>query len=196
MISVFTLCFFLLFQGEPTTIRSASEQLQKKFNYSKEQAFLLVNIERQEMYLVKNDALEKTYRISSSKYGIGNQSGSGKTPLGVHRIAEKIGAGAKPNTIFTGRKDTGKTATILREPVDTEEDHVTTRILWLEGMEPGVNKGKGIDSKLRYIYIHGTPEEGLIGTPASHGCIRMYNADVLELFGLIQAGAFVFIAEK
>lgn len=157
---------------------------------------MLVNIQQQEIYVVRNDAIEKTYRISSAKNGIGNSAGSGKTPLGVHRIAEKIGAGAKPNTIFLGRKDSGKTATILKDPIDSEDDYVTSRILWLEGLEPGINKGKGIDSKQRYIYIHGTPEEGLIGTPASHGCIRLYNKDVIELFDVVSAGTLVVIAES
>lgn len=76
-----------------------------------------------------------------------------------------------------------------------EDDLVTTRILWLQGLEPGVNQGKGIDSHARYIYIHGTPEEGLIGQPASHGCIRMYNRDVIELFDAVQEGTLVEIQE-
>ncbi|MDZ4844841.1 MAG: L,D-transpeptidase [Chitinophagales bacterium] len=192
---LFLFCLSLFFQTE-TTIQSTSQLLQKKFNYTKDQSFLLVNIQKQEMYLVRNDTIKKNYHISSAKNGIGNTAGSGKTPLGVHRIAEKIGNGAKPNTIFLGRKDAGKTATILKEPIDSEEDYVTSRILWLEGMEPGINKGKGIDSKQRYIYIHGTPEEGLIGTPASHGCIRMYNKDVIELFDLVNTGTLVVMMEK
>ncbi len=187
-----------LFQLQPSvpSIKSVSSGLQEKFNYQKDQPFLLVNIEKQEMYLVKNDSVEKTYRISASKYGIGSTKGSSKTPLGVHRIAEKIGEDAKPNTIFVGRKDTGKAAAIIKDSIDIEADDVTSRILWLDGLEPGINKGKGIDSHSRYIYIHGTPEEGLIGTPASHGCIRMYNDEVIELFDLVKAGTFVVIVEN
>jgi lipoprotein-anchoring transpeptidase ErfK/SrfK len=147
------------------------------------------------MYLVKHDSVEKTYRISSSKYGIGSRAGSNKTPLGVHRIAEKIGSNAEPNTIFAGRKNTGKLATIIKDSVDVQADDVTSRILWLDGLEPGVNKGKGIDSHSRYIYIHGTPEEGLIGTPASHGCIRMYNRDIIELFDLVKVGTLVLVEQ-
>lgn len=188
--------FIVCAQADNQSVQSVSLLLQKKFNYDSGQTFLLVNIEKQEMYTVRNERIEKTYRISSAKNGSGNTSGSGKTPLGIHRIAEKIGAGAQPNTIFVGRKNSGKTATILKEAVDSDEDHVTSRILWLEGLEPGMNKGKGIDSHQRYIYIHGTPEEGLIGTPASHGCIRMYNTDVIELFELVSTETFVVIAER
>lgn len=196
LISFLLYLYLFCFQTETASIQSTSQLLQKKFNYTKDQPFLLVDIHKQEMYLVRNEVIEKTYHISSAKNGVGNKAGSGKTPLGVHRIAEKIGSGAKPNTIFLGRKDAGKTATILKEPVDSEEDYVTSRILWLEGLEPGINKGKGIDSKQRYIYIHGTPEEGLIGTPASHGCIRMYNKDVIELFDLVKTGTLVVMMEK
>jgi len=196
MIAFLLALCFPHFQSEPTSVQATSDLLQKNFSYAKAQPFLLVNIQKQELYLVRNEAVEKTYRISSAKNGTGNAAGSGKTPLGVHRIAEKIGAGAKLNTIFTGRKNSGKTATILKEPVDSADDFVTSRILWLEGLEPGINKGKGIDSKQRYIYIHGTPEEGLIGAPASHGCIRMYNTDVMELFDLVNAGTLVVIAES
>lgn len=172
-----------------------SEMLEKKFNCKKDQRFLLVSIDNQEMYVIKNDSVEKTYRISTSKYGVGSKAGSNKTPLGVHRIAEKIGKDAKLNTIFVGRKDSGKLAAIIKDPVDVEADNITTRILWLDGLEPGINRGKGIDSHSRFIYIHGTPEEGLIGIPASHGCIRMYNNDVMELFDLVKVGTLVVIAE-
>lgn len=186
----------LNFQTAPPTVQSTSTLLQNKFGYSKDKIFLLVNIQKQELYVVRNDAVEKTYHISSSKYGTGNRKGSEKTPLGVHRVAEKIGAGAKPNTIFIGRKNTGEVTAIIKDSLDVEEDKVTSRILWLEGLEKGINKGKGIDSHDRFIYIHGTQEEGLIGTPASHGCIRLYNKDVIELFDLIGTGTLVVIAEQ
>ncbi len=192
---IFMLAFFLQ-KTEPVTVQSVSKMISGKFGYDKQQSFLLVNIEKQEMYLIKKEVIEKTYRISSAKNGTGNKSGSGKTPLGVHRVSEKFGAGATTGAIFVARQNTGKIAEIIREPVDVPEDHVTSRILWLEGMDPGVNKGKGIDSKARYIYIHGTPEEGLLGTPVSHGCIRLSNNDVIELFDKIQKGTLVMIAEK
>ena len=99
-------------------------------------------------------------------------------------------------TIFRSRANTGKVAKILTEPIDVEEDLVLTRILWLEGLEPGVNRGPGIDSKSRYIYIHGTNEEGLIGTPASHGCLRMKNDDVIDLFDRVPVGTEVWILDS
>ena len=97
------------------------------------------------------------------------------------------------NAILKGRVYTGKQAKIISEPVTTDIDLVTTRILRLSGLESGYNKGGNVDSFNRFIYIHGTPEEGLIGQPASHGCIRMYNKDVVELFELVPAGIKVLI---
>lgn len=95
--------------------------------------------------------------------------------------------------IFRARRPTGETAEIVREARDVDVDLILTRVLWLEGTEPGVNQGEGIDSKERYIYIHGTNEEGFIGSPASHGCIRMRNEEVVALFELVQVGEPVLI---
>ena len=131
----------------------------------------------------------KTYPISSSKYGIGNQAGSNKTPLGLHRIEKKFGANAPLGLIFKARQSTGRIATINAENGAT----ITTRIMWLKGLEAGKNSGRGIDSYKRYIYIHGTAEENKIGQPASHGCIRMYNRDVIHLFDRITTGTQVYI---
>lgn len=135
----------------------------------------------------------RTYPISTSKYGLGSEAGSFKTPLGRHRVAQKIGAGAPLNTVFKERVNTGRVAAIDRTLQGAPHDDVTTRILWLEGLEPGKNRGRGIDSKERFIYIHGTTSEGLIGRPASNGCVRMYNKDVIELFGLVNEGTPVLI---
>ena len=90
-------------------------------------------------------------------------------------------------------KQGNKSAKIIKDVIDTEDDHVTSRILWLDGLELGRNKGEGIDSYNRYIYIHGTHEEGLIGQKASHGCIRMFNNDVIDLFDRVQEGTYVLI---
>lgn len=168
-------------------------RLEKEFGYNGKDPAILISIAEQELYLVRGGAIEKTYSISSATAGVGSLSGSGKTPLGVHQISNKFGEGAAIGSIFRGRQNTGKIATIIKEPIDVEEDDVTTRILWLDGLEPGLNKGGNVDSKKRYIYIHGTPEEGLIGKPASHGCIRMYNKDVVELFNMIDIGCLVLI---
>jgi len=154
---------------------------------------LIVQIKTQKMYYFKNGRLVKSYTISSSKFGIGNQSGSNKTPLGVHVVKTRFGTGAKRGTIFKARVNTGKLARIITDSKPAKADYVTTRILWLSGLEKGFNKGKGIDSYQRYIYIHGTPEEGRLGRPASHGCIRMFNSDVIRLYNNIPVGTLVNI---
>jgi len=165
----------------------------KLFKQPANSSVLIVQIKTQKMYHFENGKLVNRYTISSSKYGIGNQSGSNKTPLGVHIIKTRFGKGAKRGTIFKARVNTGKLARIISDDSPSKADYVTTRILWLSGMEKGVNKGKGIDSYRRYIYIHGTPEEGRLGRPASHGCIRMFNRDVIRLFNDIPVGTLVNI---
>lgn len=154
---------------------------------------LFVDIETQTLSHIEKGTFLKLYKISSSYYGTGTKLNSLKTPLGRHEIYKKIGSNLPINAILKGRVWNGAIADIIEEPIDTEFDHVTSRILWLDGLELGKNKGKGIDSRNRYIYIHGTAEEGLIGTPASDGCIRMYNKDVVELFDLVDEKAQVWI---
>ena len=157
-------------------------------------AEILVDISQQRLFLLDNRGdLVISYPISSSSYGEGQIVNSFKTPLGRHIIKEKIGAEAPKNTIFKERINTGRFADIYHDDYDSEYDHVTSRILWLEGTEEGFNKGGNVDSYYRYIYIHGTPEEGLIGEKASHGCIRMFNQDVIELFNLVKKGTKVNI---
>jgi lipoprotein-anchoring transpeptidase ErfK/SrfK len=145
------------------------------------------------LYLMSDQKITKSYPISIAKNGLGNLLNSNKTPLGLHEIKKKIGKGVPQNGILKARIPTGKLAKIIKEPIATNTDLVTSRILWLSGLEPGVNKGGNVDSYNRFIYIHGTPEEGLIGQPASHGCIRMYNKDVIELFDLVPVGTKVLI---
>ena len=162
------------------------------YYYEKEQ-LIFVDIETQQLFLLNKGKLSKNYLISSSYYGTGSKENSLRTPLGRHEIYKKLGENLPINAILKGRVWNGAVAEIIREPIDTEFDHVTSRILWLDGLEIGKNKGKGIDSRERYIYIHGTAEEGLIGKPASDGCIRMYNKDVIELFDLVDEKAQVWI---
>jgi lipoprotein-anchoring transpeptidase ErfK/SrfK len=155
-----------------------------------------VSISEQQLYLhcYYSDRQEiKTYPISTSKYGIGSEAGSNKTPLGAHRIKDKIGDGAPKGMIFKARRSTGQ---IAEMNVEGAGDLVTTRIMWLTGLEPGKNSGRGIDSYRRYIYIHGTAEENKIGQKASHGCVRMYNDDVIDLFDLVTEGTEVYIREE
>ena len=162
-------------------------------SFNEFESLLFVDIENQNMFLLKKGTIFKVYKISSSYYGTGSEVNSLKTPLGKHEIYRKLGQNLPINAILKGRVWSGAIANIITEEVDTDFDHVTSRILWLDGLEIGKNKGMGIDSRTRYIYIHGTAEEGLIGKPASDGCIRMYNADVIALFELVEEKAQVWI---
>ena len=134
------------------------------------------------------------YRISSSIYGEGNEEGSNKTPLGAHYIREYFGKDVDIYTIFKNRVPTGHKAKLLSREQKSEEDIITTRILWLDGLEEGFNKGANLDSYKRYIYIHGTNEEELIGQKASHGCIRMNNSDIIKLCNKNLLNTFVYIS--
>ena len=154
---------------------------------------IIVDISDQRLYLIDNSKIIESYPISSSKYGEGSIENSFKTPLGKHIIKEKIGKGVPINTIFLAREDTHQKAQIIRSLDDSNDDYVTSRILWLDGLEVGINKGEGVDSYSRYIYIHGTHEEGLIGQKASHGCIRMFNNDVVKLYDIVNKGTKVYI---
>ncbi|MBT3612164.1 MAG: L,D-transpeptidase [Flavobacteriales bacterium] len=154
---------------------------------------LYVSIKEQKLYHIQNDSIVKEYIISSSAYGIGSKSGSNKTPIGLHKIAKKYGEKTPVNGRMIGRVFYGDIATIYTDDTKSKTDDVTSRILWLEGMEKEKNKGKGIDSFNRYIYIHGTSEEGMLGKPASHGCIRMKNKEVIDLYKLVEVGTLVLI---
>ncbi len=155
--------------------------------------FIIVDAQNQRLYLFEHNQLKQEFPVSTSAQGLGSAAGSNQTPLGLHRIAEKFGDGEPIGMIFKARKPTGKLATIQTRPIKGDGDDVTTRIMWLQGLQPGVNEGKGVDSHARFIYIHGTPEEGLIGQPESHGCIRMNNKQVIELFNQVSVGTLVDI---
>ena len=154
---------------------------------------LFISIENQRLYEINKNQIIKIYDISSSEYGVGNKENSNKTPIGLHLIKEKFGDKVPIYGKFIGRKFYGKIAAIFSDSTRSETDDITSRILWLEGLERNINKGNGIDSYKRYIYIHGTSEEGLIGVPASHGCIRMKNKDIIELYDKIKIGTLVLI---
>lgn len=130
----------------------------------------------------------KQFRCSTSRFGIGQTAGSNRTPLGLHRIAEKIGGGWPTGTVFKSRKPIGFTWRGMPEA------KITTRILWLEGLEPGFNRGGDVDSYARYIYIHGTGDEMTLGRPASCGCVHLAANDLIPLFDKIPLGTLVWIA--
>ena len=133
--------------------------------------------------------------VSTSKYGTGSKNGSNQTPLGLHRIKDKIGGAMPINEVFIGRMPHGSLDECIERGVELPEDVITSRIMWLEGMQPGRNQGGYVDTYQRYIYIHGTSDEDQIGTPVSMGCIRMLNADIVELFRLVESGTEVMIEE-
>jgi len=144
-----------------------------------------ISLKDQRLTLTRDGKQLRSYPISSSRFGIGTGEGSDKTPLGNFRIAEKIGHDAEPGTIFKSRIPLGPD-----DPLPETEDFVTTRILWLDGLDP-----ENANTLDRYIYIHGTRHEDRIGTADSHGCIRMRNADVVELFDLVDETTQVVIRE-
>jgi lipoprotein-anchoring transpeptidase ErfK/SrfK len=139
------------------------------------------------------DMLIREYPVSTARNGLGEQCGSYCTPRGRHRIAEKIGAGQPLYAVFKARVPTGEIWSRDLEAIEPDRDWILTRILWLDGLDEGRNKGGQKDTHDRYIYIHGTNEEHLIGQPVSHGCIRMKNADVAELFDQVKEGTEVVI---
>lgn len=155
---------------------------------------LLINIAQQYLYHLQDSILISSYRISSARLGIGQQSGSNKTPLGAHLIQEKFGGNAPLGAIFRGRQNTGEIANILTDKhARSPQDNITSRILRLGGLEQGVNLGGNVDSYQRYIYLHGTDEEGLLGTPASHGCIRLANQDIIDLYPQLPINTLVYL---
>ncbi len=143
----------------------------------------------------RNGTVLYSYPVSTAAAGVNAKEGSLGTPPGLHQVAERIGEGEQKGMCFVGRRPTGEVAAIEGHAPDcrTEGDFILSRILWLEGLEPELNQGEGIDSRQRYIYFHGTNEEYLIGEEASHGCIRMKNDDVIELFDRVDIGTPVYI---
>ena len=174
--------------SQNTIIEKANNYISSDFS-----ELLFISIENQEMHHIKNGKVIKTYTISSSAYGIGNKSGSNKTPIGLHRVASKFGSKTPTNGIMKSRVFYGDIATIYNDTTKSKTDDITSRIFWLEGLEQDKNKGKGIDSYKRYIYIHGTSEEGRLAKPASKGCIRMKNKEVIDLFKIVKVGTLVLI---
>lgn len=137
--------------------------------------------------------LLRRYSVSTGANGVGEESGSFCTPRGKHVIRAKIGAGQPENAVFVKRRPTGELYTPQLGVAHPGRDWILTRILWLSGGEPGYNRWGTCDTMRRYIYIHGTPDSTPLGKPGSRGCVRMRNADLLELFELVSAGTAVDI---
>jgi L,D-transpeptidase catalytic domain len=152
---------------------------------------LIVNIDDQTVSLFEKDEFVKKISCSTSRFGTGQAEGSNCTPLGLHRIAGKFGAGAPAGTVFKARQAVGHTS----QP-EFADAKITTRILWLEGLEPGFNRGGNVDSHARYIYLHGTADQASIGKPSSCGCIHLADADLIPLFDLLPEGTLVWIGER
>jgi L,D-transpeptidase YbiS len=133
----------------------------------------------------------KTYPVSTAANGVGCLKNSGCTPLGHHIIRAKIGAGAPANAVFVGRRQTGEICSPALMAQFPKRDWILTRILWLSGTEIGKNRLGNVDTMQRYVYIHGTPDSTDINVIGSHGCVRMRNADLIELFDLVPAGITV-----
>ena len=153
---IFSSAFFYGCSSVPLDYSSYENINYQEFGeMNKNRTHVLINLTKQEL-TIKTPYSSKTYPISSSAYGIGSVRDSLKTPLGAHVISEKIGKGAKIGSVFKARKFTGEVVAPITEKIDIKEDVITTRILWLDGLEIGKNKGGNVDSKSRYIYIHGT----------------------------------------
>jgi len=155
-----------------------------------------INISTQHIDLIDNSgSIIKRYAISTSKNGAGEQNGSYCTPRGSHIVRAKIGAGRPLNTVFVERRPTGEVYSPELARSFPKRDWILTRILWLSGCEPGYNRLGKVDTMRRAIYIHGSPDSAEMGKPGSHGCIRMRNEDLVELFDLVPVRTPVDIRE-
>ena len=141
-----------------------------------------IDVDAQTLQLFDGDKVLRAYPISTGARGVGEQNGSFKTPRGRHVIRARIGDGLPENTVFVRRRPTGEKWTPQLHEQFPGRDWILTRILWLSGCEPGFNRLGDVDTMRRYIYIHGSPDSAEMGQPGSHGCIRMRNADVIDLF--------------
>jgi len=152
-----------------------------------------IDIATQSLELTDRSGATRRYPVSTSRYGAGEREGSHRTPRGRHLIRARIGAGCPPGTVFVGRRPTGEIWSEALAGAQPDRDWILTRILWLSGLEPGVNRLGNVDTMRRYIYIHGMPDTEACGEPGSIGCIRMRNDDVIELFDRVEVGTVVDI---
>ena len=184
-------CANLRFMNSQTKIPEACLATCEKLKITPTKFILVVHISSQKLSLFEDGKFVKNFHCSTSRFGIGQIEGSNRTPLGLHRIAEKIGAGEPAGTVFRARVVVGHTS----QP-EFADAKITTRILWLDGLEPDFKCGGNVDSHHRYIYIHGTADQKSIGQPASRGCVHLADADLIPLFDLLPSGTLVWIQER
>ena len=156
---------------------------------------LVVRIGAATLQLTQGGAVVRSYAVSTSRRPPSNVAHSLGTPRGLHEIAERIGAGQPPGMVFRSRVPTGQHFSEVEAASPGLDNLITSRILWLRGLEPGVNLGDPVDTYKRYVYIHGTNRENEIGTPLSAGCVLMRNLDIVELYELVRPGDMVWIGE-
>ena len=161
--------------------------------FKKQEKQIQISVAKQMLVVIEQGSTVAEYSISTALNGVGQQEGSEQTPLGRHQIRAKIGGGCEIYTVFIGRRPTGERYTPALGEANPGRDWILSRILWLSGLEPGKNRLGSVDSMRRYIYIHGTPDTEPMGTPKSHGCIRMRNEDVITLFNWAPVGCVVDI---
>ena len=157
---------------------------------------IVISLKSQTLYKVHDKTVSFTMPISSAKNGIGQQKNSYKTPLGLHYAVEKFGTGMPENTVFVGRAHTSEIYSDVLAARHPERDWILTRIIRLCGLEPGYNSGGDIDTYQRYIYIHGCPDSCSFDRPDSHGCIRMRNSDIIQLYDATEIGEPIYITHK
>lgn len=161
--------------------------------HTKPSARLEISLADQRLDLFNNNRCVRSWSVSTASNGAGETFGSEKTPRGWHRIRIMIGTGCPEGAVFVGRRPTGEVWTPELGKEHPQRDWILTRILWLTGTEPGMNRFGAVDTLRRYIYIHGCPDTEPLGVPGSHGCIRMSNSDVIDLFDAVTPGFPVLI---
>ncbi len=157
--------------------------------------WMRISLAQQSLALMDGDTVRCSYPVSTALAGPGEANGSGCTPRGRHYVRACIGGGQPSGTVFVARRPTGELYSVELARACPERDWILTRILWLCGLQKGINRGGNVDTQRRYIYIHGTPDTEPMGIPRSHGCIRMRNSDLIELFDQVQPGTSVLIEE-
>lgn len=199
IVFVFIFHFQNLISQELTANQNAkyiAQQIKNKYPTYDFSNFIYVGIKNQKLILINEGETIKSYAISTSKEGVGNKKNSLKTPLGLHKIKSKYGKDVPIGGVFEHRRYNGKITSINLDSSNTGVDIICTRIIRIEGLEKGLNKGGDVDSYLRKIYIHGTNEEGLIGQEVSHGCIRMKNSDIVDLFDRVKKEMLIVLLDN